>query len=132
MIREFWVLRERARQIEIPKISIEEWLVKSRFLVEDGRRLHPTTAAILFFHPDPSEILPMASVECARFQLADIQDFLDKQTLAGPIWKLPDQADSFLKKHLPIYAKRHGGIPLRHTNVKNGSRSLAKPSGSSS
>jgi ATP-dependent DNA helicase RecG len=106
LIQEFWSERYQARGIPIPKSGEKDWLLKNRFAYSESNRLAPTNAGILFFHPRPQEILPQAKVEMARFDRASARNFLDKQSLDGPLWKLPELALQFMKKHIPLRAVR--------------------------
>jgi predicted HTH transcriptional regulator len=108
LVRAYWEARREARGIPLPKGGERDWLVKHRYLSNESGSLHPTHAGILMFHPQPQEILPQARVELARFARTDVRDFLDKQSLAGPLWKLPDQALDFLRRHVPVRARRGG------------------------
>lgn len=112
LIKEYLQARSTRRKLPPPKGSTREWLLKNRFLTNENGRVQPTHAGVLFFHPCPQEILPQSQVELARFAKTDTRDFLDKQSLVGPLWKLPDLALDFLKKHLPTRAIR-GGLPGR-------------------
>lgn len=113
LVREYWEARREARGIPLPKGGERDWLLKHRYLSNESGSLHPTHAGLLMFHPEPQEILPQARAELARFARTDVRDFLDKQSLTGPLWKLPDQALDFLRRHLPLRARRGTGGAMR-------------------
>jgi predicted HTH transcriptional regulator len=79
---------------------------KMLLATETGGRRTPTMAAVLLFASSPREHLPQAGLEMARFKGAVPDEFLDKASADGPIWKLYQKSLDFLRKHLQTQARR--------------------------
>ncbi|MBF0432811.1 MAG: putative DNA binding domain-containing protein [Fibrobacteria bacterium] len=111
-IQEFFELRQQSRKLPMPAISGTAWLRKMKYAVEIGGKLIPTMGAVLLFHDSPQDIFPQVGLEMARFKGDSPRDFIDKQTAKGPIWKMVEQGQSFLLKHLPVSAVRTKGARI--------------------
>jgi predicted HTH transcriptional regulator len=105
-IEDFLRLRTERRGLRRPTVPRDHWMKKMRLATETGGRRAPTMAAILLFSSSPQEHLPQAGLEMARFKGAVPDEFLDKASADGPIWKLYEESLDFLRKHLPTYARR--------------------------
>ncbi len=106
LIDEFLQTREERRGIAPPRGPRERWLKRTRLAVDVGGGLAPTIAALLLFHARPGEILPRVGLEMARFRGTRAAEFLDKRSVDLPVWKLYNEALTFLRKHLPVKAVR--------------------------
>ena len=109
VIEEFLRLRTERRGIPRPSVPRDRWMKKMLFATETGGRLAPTMAAALIFSSSPREILPQAGLEMARFRGAAPDEFLDKASADGPVWKLYEKSVDFLRRHLPTHALRTAG-----------------------
>jgi ATP-dependent DNA helicase RecG len=108
LIQEFIELRFERRGIGKPKKADGDWLEKMRFAVRCGDTIYPTNGGVALFAGDPREYIPSIGVELARFSGTSGRDFLDKQSIAGPLWKLYDEAFIFMRKHVGVAAVRTG------------------------
>lgn len=109
LIADYLQQRQTARGIAPPSKVTDSWLVKSRFAVKRNGLLYATNAAVLLFYPDVVSVFPASGIEFARFKGTSPRDFIDKQTVVGPIGGIYDQAAMLLKKHLPVSAVRNTG-----------------------
>ena len=107
LITDYIHQRKTARGMPLPSAITDSWLVKSRFAVERNGKLYPSNAAVLLFFPDVASVFPSSGIEFARFKGTSPRDFIDKQSLEGPISALYDQAVALLRKHLPVSAVRN-------------------------
>jgi ATP-dependent DNA helicase RecG len=106
LIEEFIEIRRTRRNIPPPASTDHNWLMKMRLVAQDNGEIKPTNGAVLLFCRNPQEHFPLSSMEMARFQGTAGRDFLDKQSITGPLWKMYDQALMFLRRHISIHATR--------------------------
>jgi ATP-dependent DNA helicase RecG len=83
-----------------PGLGLErDQLLRAWRLVRDG---HPTVAGLLLFGRDPQRYLPTAQINAARVPGTEIaNDPMDRKDLGGRLLDLVDQAERFLRLHLP-------------------------------
>ena len=109
-LKEFLSLRHQMRNIAPPNRITDEWLKKMKFVVTVQGELKPTLGGLLLFNSKPQEFLDFAGIDMARFKGTHAKDFIDKESITGPLWSLYDKTFSFLQKHLFVAAKRDAGF----------------------
>ncbi len=67
--------------------------------------LRPTHAGLLFFGKDPSEYIPQNEIRIARFRGVMRMDFLDSKEIKGPIYKMLDEVEAFIKRNTRLASK---------------------------
>ena len=68
-VKNFLKNRAVKLRVNIPKISIREFLIKTLKIVkEKDGELRPTNTAILFFGKNPQEYIPQSEIRIARFK----------------------------------------------------------------
>jgi len=106
LIGEFVDLRMQRRNIARPSRIDSSWLLKTRLGVIEGGTMYPTNGAVALFSKNAGEIFPSVCIEMARFAGTTGRDFIDKQTVTGPLWKLYDDALIFLRRNVTTSSKR--------------------------
>lgn len=106
LVKDFLENRAIKRKVEIPKISIRDFLVKTIKVVkvEDGI-LKPINAAVLFFCDNPQDFIPQSTVKIARFKGTTRIEFIDSQELTGPFYKILDDLENFFRRNTRLASK---------------------------
>lgn len=105
-VKHFLENRAVKLRVDIPKISIKEFLVKTlKLLKEVNGKLKPTNAALLFFGKDPSEYIPHHEIRIARFKGATRTEFIDSKEIKGPIYKMLDEVELFFRRNTRLASK---------------------------
>jgi predicted HTH transcriptional regulator len=105
-VKDFLENRAIKLKVDVPKISIKDFLVKTLKVVkkEDGR-LNPTNACLLFFGKNPSEYIPHNEIRIARFRGVTRMEFIDSKEIKGPIYKMLDEVELFFKRDTRLASK---------------------------
>jgi predicted HTH transcriptional regulator len=101
-------LRTRAikLKVDIPKISIREFLIKTLKIVkEENAELKPTNTALLFFGKQPQEYIPQSEIRIARFRGTTRIEFIDSKEITGPIYKMLEEVEIFFKRNTRLANK---------------------------
>lgn len=101
-------LKNRAikQKVEVPKISVKDFLVKTIKVVrEQDGSLKPTCTAILFFSDSSQEFIPQSSIKMARFRGNVRIEFLDSTEIFGPFYKMLDEVEIFFKRNTRLANK---------------------------
>ena len=101
-------LRGRAvkLKVDIPKISVREFLIKTLKIVkEKDGKLELTNTAILFFGKNPQEYIPQSEIRIARFKGATRLEFIDSKEITGSIYKMLDEVEVFFKRNTRLANK---------------------------
>lgn len=106
LVKNFLENRAAKRKIEIPKISIKNFLIRTIKVVrvEDGI-LKPTNAGVLFFCDNAEDFIPQSIVKIARFKGTTRIKFIDSQELTGPFYKILDDVESFFRRNTRLASK---------------------------
>jgi ATP-dependent DNA helicase RecG len=115
LLDEFITLRFERRRIAKPKKVDLSWFEKMRLATRLNGKIRPTNGAVALFTKNPQEIFHPMTIELARFTGTTGRDFLDKQSVAGPLWKLYDDALAFIRQHVGIAAVRTSAA--RHETI---------------
>ncbi|MGC8722177.1 MAG: ATP-binding protein [Caldisericaceae bacterium] len=101
-------LKNRAikRKVDIPKISVKDFLLKTLKVVkEEDSLLKPTNAAILFFSDNPQDFISQSSIKMARFRGNTRIEFIDSREIFGPFYKMIDEFEVFFKRNTRLASK---------------------------
>jgi predicted HTH transcriptional regulator len=101
-------LKNRAikQNVEVPIISVKDFLVKTiKVVKEEDGLLKPTHTAILFFSDNPQEFIPQSSLKMARFRGNVRIEFLDSTEIFGPFYKMLDEMEIFFKRNTRLANK---------------------------
>lgn len=105
-VREFLENRAVKLKVDIPKISIKDFLIKTLGVVKKTNgKLIPTNAALLFFGKDPSEYISQNEIRIARFKGTTRLVFIDSQEIKGPIYKMLDKVELFFVRNTRLANK---------------------------
>jgi predicted HTH transcriptional regulator len=105
-VRGFLENRAIKLKVEIPKISVKDFLVKTLGVVKKSNgKLFPTNAALLFFGKNPSICIPQNEIRIARFKGTTRLEFIDSQEIKGPIYKILEQIGIFFKRNTRLANK---------------------------
>ncbi len=106
LVRDFLNTRAVKLKVEVPRISMKEFLQKTiRVVREKDGFLKPTNTAILFFCDHPYDFIPQSIVKIARFKGKTRIEFIDSQELKGPIYKILDDVEKFFKRNTRLANK---------------------------
>ncbi len=105
-VRSFLENRAIKLKVEIPKISVKDFLVKTLGVVKKSNgKFLPTNAALLFFGKNPSVCIPQNEVRIARFKGTTRLEFIDSQEIKGSIYKVLEQIEIFFKRNTRLANK---------------------------
>lgn len=105
-VRNFLENRAIKLKVEIPKISVKNFLVKTLGLVKKSNgKFLPTNAALLFFGKNPSVCIPQNEIRIARFKGTTRLEFIDSQEIKGSIYKVLEQVEIFFKRNTRLANK---------------------------
>ncbi len=105
-VKHFLENRAVKLRVDIPKISITEFLVKTLKLVKEvNGKLKPTNAAVLFFGKNPSEYIPHHEIRIARFKGITRTEFIDSKEIKGPIYIMLDEVELFFRRNTRLASK---------------------------
>jgi ATP-dependent DNA helicase RecG len=72
-----------------------------------------TQAAVVAFAVEPFPDYPQCALRLARFKGVTKSEFLDQRQLTGHAFKLLNEADLFLRRHLPVAGRFESGVMAR-------------------
>lgn len=105
-VKTFLKSRAVKLKVEIPKISIRKFLIRTLKIVkEKDGELKPTNTALLFFGKNPQEYIPQSEVRIARFKGTTRIEFIDSNEITGPIYKILDEIEAFFKRNTRLANK---------------------------
>ena len=105
-VKSFLENRAIKLKVNIPKISIKDFLVKTLKVVKrQNGELKPTNTAILFFGKDPQRFIPQSEIRIARFKGATRLSFIDSKEIKGPIYKMLEEVEIFFKRNTRLANK---------------------------
>jgi ATP-dependent DNA helicase RecG len=95
-----------AGRLDPPVMGPTEALKKLK-LIEDG---HPLQAAVVAFAKEMLPDYPQCALRMARFRGTTKDEFLDQRQLTGHAFLLLQEADLFLRRHLPVAGRFEPGV----------------------
>jgi len=95
-------IRQRQKSGRILDISKEELLANIGCLIKKGEQYRPTNAGMLLFCQEPQMFILQGEVMCVRFKGTDVIEYIDRKELRGPLSKIVDDADAFIRKHIKV------------------------------
>ncbi|MBM4141273.1 MAG: DUF4062 domain-containing protein, partial [Nitrospira sp.] len=105
-VKNFLENRAIKLRVDIPKITIKDFLIKTLKVVkEENGNLHPTNAGLIFFGKDPSEYIPQNEIRIARFKGVTRTEFIDSKEIKGPIYKMLDEVEHFFRRNTRLASK---------------------------
>lgn len=105
-VRDFLENRAIKLKVEIPKISIKDFLIKTLGVVKKSNgKFCPTNAALLFFGKNPSAHIPQNEIRIARFKGTTRLESIDTQEIKGSIYKILEQVEIFFKRNTRLANK---------------------------
>jgi predicted HTH transcriptional regulator len=105
-VRYFLENRAIKLNVDIPRISIKDFLVKTlRVVKEEKEGLKPTYAGLLFFGENPSEHIPQNEIRIARFKGVTRTEFIDSKEIKGPMYKMLREVELFFRRNTRLANK---------------------------
>lgn len=105
-VRDFLEKRAFKLKVNIPKISIKDFLLKTLKVVKkENGKIRPTNAGLLFFSKNPSQYIPQNEVRIARFKGASRTEFIDSKEIKGPIYEMLDEIEVFFRRNTRVASK---------------------------
>lgn len=98
-------VRQRQQSGRLFDLSKEELLTNIGCLVKKDNQYKPTNAGILLFCQEPQAFLLQSEVICVRFKGTDVIEYIDRKDLRGPLPKMVEDADAFIRKHMKVGGK---------------------------
>lgn len=105
-VKDFLENRATKLKVDIPKISIKDFLTKTLKIVgkKNGEFL-PINACLLFFGKNPSDYISQSEIRIARFRGTTRTEFIDSKEIKGPIYKMLDEVEAFFKRNTHLASK---------------------------
>lgn len=105
-VKDFLKNRATKLKVDIPKISVKDFLVSTLKIVKkENGKLLPTNACLLFFGKDPAEYIPQSEIRIGRFRGTTRTEFIDSKEVNGPIYKMLDEVEVFFKRNTRLASK---------------------------
>jgi predicted HTH transcriptional regulator len=105
-VKDFLENRATKLKVDIPKISIKDFLTKTLKIVkEKSGKLLPTNACLLFFGKNPADYISQSEIRIARFRGTTRTEFIDSKEIKGPIYKMLDEVEAFFKRNTRLASK---------------------------
>lgn len=105
-VRDFLENRAIKLKVDIPKISIKDFLIKTlKIVTEHNGKLMPTNACVLFFGKNPAEYIPQSEIRIARFRSTTRAEFIDSKEIKDPIYKMLDEVEAFFRRNTRLASK---------------------------
>jgi len=105
-VRDFLENRAIKLDVDIPKISIKDFLIKTLKVVKEEKgELKPTNAGLLFFGKNPSKYISQNEIRIARFKGITRINFIDSKEIKGPIYKMLNEVEMFFRRNTRLANK---------------------------
>lgn len=105
-VKKFLKNRAVRLKVDVPRISIMEFLMKTlKVVTELGEKRKPTNAAILFFGKDPAKYISQSEIRIARFKGTTRVGFIDSREISGPVYKMLNEVEIFFKRNTRLANK---------------------------
>ena len=98
-------IRQRQQSGRLFDISNEELLANIGCLVKKDNQYMPTNAGVLLFCQTPQLFILQSEVICVRFKGTDVIGYIDRKDLSGPLPKMVEDAEAFIRKHMKVGGK---------------------------
>ncbi len=108
-VKDFLKNRATKLRVNIPQISVKDFLVNTLKIVKkENSKLLPTNACLLFFGKDEyiPDYVPQSEIRIGRFRGTTRVEFIDsKEINEKPIYKMLDEAEVFFKRNTRLASK---------------------------
>jgi len=105
-VKNFLENRAIKLHVNIPKISIKNFLLNTLKIVKEENKIpKPTNTAILFFSRDASEYIPQNEIRVARFKGTIRAQTIDSREIKGPIYRVLDEVELFFRRNTRLANK---------------------------
>ena len=91
-------------------LSCEEALRSLGCLVDQEGNWVPTNAGVMLFAEKPQRFIGQAEVACVRFKGTDVVSYIDRRDLRSPLYKLVDDAEEFIYRHMKVGRRIEGFV----------------------
>ena len=91
-------------------LSWEEALRSLGCLVDQEGNWVPTNAGVMLFAEKPQRFIGQAEVACVRFKGTDVVSYIDRRDLRSPLYKLVDDAEEFIYRHMKVGRRIEGFV----------------------
>ena len=98
-------IQQRRQDRPLLDISNEELLVNIGCLIQKDNQYKPTNAGVLLFSQAPQSFILQSEVICVRFKGKDVVEYIDRKDLRGPLPKIVEDAETFMRKHIKVGGK---------------------------
>lgn len=95
-------------------LSRDEMLHSLGCLVEQGERRIPTNGGVMLFAEEPQRFIGQAEVACVRFKGKDVMSYVDRRDLRGPLYRLVDDAEQFIYRHMKVGRRIEGFVGVEY------------------
>ena len=95
-------------------LSWEETLHGLGCLVEQRETWIPTNAGVMLFAKEPQRFIGQAEVACVRFKGTDVVSYIDRRDLRSPLYKLVDDAEEFIYRHMNVGRRIEGFVGVEY------------------
>jgi len=106
--------REIVRKVKFPDVPFEKKLLLIHAATKHNGDIVPTNAGILFFCGDPQRYIPHAITRCVVFSSESMEESVDTDILAGPLWKQVEDCEIFIKRYVPVSSEMTSREFRRH------------------
>jgi len=105
-VKDFLQNRAIKRKSKVPDGTAKDFLTNVLKVVKkDKAGLQVTNAGLLFFGKEPSEIITHHEIRIARYKGTDRVLTIDSQEIKGPIYKMLDEVQIFLRRATNLASK---------------------------
>lgn len=105
-VKDFLENRATKLKVDIPKISIKDFLTKTlRIVGKKNGELLPTNACLLFFGKNRADYISQSEIRIARFRGTTRTEFIDSKEIKGPIYKMLHEVEAFFKRNTRLASK---------------------------
>ncbi len=106
LVKDFLKNRAKKLKVDIPEISIKDFLLKTLKVVKEKEEiLKPTNAALLFFCEYPQKYIDQSRIKVARFRGNTRIESLDSQEITGNIYRMLQEVEKFIKRNTRLAGK---------------------------
>lgn len=107
LFEEYMAHRQRFRGTDPQQVSLD-LMLSLKAAVREGEEVFPTVGGLLLFSEAAVTYLPQARLRCARFKGTTTDVFIDQREIAGPLWRMVDEAMHFIKRNIRLSGEVEG------------------------
>jgi ATP-dependent DNA helicase RecG len=105
-VKDFLQNRAIKLKVAVPRITVKNFLANTlKIIKKNNGDFHPTNTAILFFGKNPTEYISHHEIRIARFRGVDRVETIDSQEIKGPIYKMLEDVEAFIKRNTRLANK---------------------------